>query len=85
MLPDTWYMAATCLMYSLLSVVSANWGKVCTPFTKRFGPHPHGICGSRIDETLDLLCIAGYNEFPSYNVFRKKRDLVGGNTCTSEY
>jgi hypothetical protein len=62
----------------MTSVVSANWNKVCTPFTKRFGPHPHGICGSRIDETLGLLCIGGYNEFPSFNDARKKRDLNKG-------
>ena len=65
----------------MISVVSANWDKVCTPFTKRFGPHPHGICGSRIDETLSLLCIGGYNEFPSFNDARRKRDIDKGSTC----
>jgi hypothetical protein len=64
-------------MYSFNAVL-ANWDRVCSPFTKSFGPHPHGICGSRIDETLDLLCVGGYNEYPSYGGFRKKRDIAEG-------
>ncbi|XP_060600844.1 con-Ins Im2-like [Ruditapes philippinarum] len=65
-------------MYSFNAVL-ANWDRVCSPFTKSFGPHPHGICGSRIDETLDLLCVGGYNEYPSYGGFRKKRDIAEGH------
>ncbi|XP_053398358.1 molluscan insulin-related peptide 3-like [Mercenaria mercenaria] len=71
---DTWYIV-TMLTISLFHSVTANWNRVCTPFTKSFGPHPHGLCGSRIDETLDLLCVGGYNEYPSYGGFRRKREI----------
>lgn len=63
----------------LVQAVSANWDRVCTPFTRSLGPHPRGVCGQRIDETLEVLCIGGYNEFPSSsNYFRKKRETHQG-------
>jgi len=78
MFHDVWLVLVTCILM-LVQTVSANWDRVCTPFTRSFGPHPRGICGRRIDETLELLCVAGYNEYPSTNsFFRKKRDTNKG-------
>jgi len=78
MFHDVWLVLLTCILM-LVQTVSANWDRVCTPFTRSFGPHPRGICGRRIDETLELLCVAGYNEYPSTNsFFRKKRDTNKG-------
>lgn len=73
----TWILVLI-LIISLVDVVMATWNRVCTPFTKSFGPHPYGICGNRIDELLDVLCIGGYNEYPNQNSFRRKRDISEG-------
>ena len=69
---ETWLMLFTCIFWSELQAVLGSWDKTCTPFTRSFGPHPSGICGRRIDETLSLLCMGDYNEGPSF--FRKKRE-----------
>ncbi|WAR07386.1 hypothetical protein MAR_017344 [Mya arenaria] len=53
------------LVMSLLRAVCADWERVCTPFTRSFGAHPGGICGHRLDEMLDVLCVDGYNQYPS--------------------
>ena len=76
------WMVVTMFIVSSLKTALANWDRVCSPFTKSFGPHPQGICGNRIDETLDLLCVGGYNEYPSYGGFRKKRDTSEGKTSS---
>ncbi|XP_045169862.1 molluscan insulin-related peptide 3-like [Mercenaria mercenaria] len=44
------------LLALFLTVVSCGAMKSCSPLTK---PHPHGICGSKIDEALDLICGKG--------------------------
>ncbi|XP_052808151.1 con-Ins Im2-like [Mya arenaria] len=66
------------LVMSLLRAVCADWERVCTPFTRSFGAHPGGICGHRLDEMLDVLCVDGYNQYPSQSsgyggYFRRKR------------
>lgn len=39
-----------------ITLVSCDPMKSCSPLSK---PHPHGICGSKIDEALDLVCGKG--------------------------
>ncbi|KAL4232116.1 hypothetical protein ACF0H5_009691 [Mactra antiquata] len=58
-----------------ISTVSANWDRVCPPYSRR--PHPNGVCGSRIDEILSMLCADGYNEYPAAPSFdfRRKRNV----------
>ena len=73
---EAWYVLVLWFVSTELQCVMAAWERTCTPFTKSFGPHPRGLCGRRIDETLSLLCMGNYNQSPGQ--YRQKRETESG-------
>lgn len=66
------------LISLMIAIVNSSDHKVCSAHSK---PHPQGICGSKIDEVVKLVCGKGnYNE----KQYRKRRSVIEPNILDLE-